>query len=129
MLLDLDPEKAGSRVQVSKEIGKENESSWLIEARGHTGNVYGCLRAMDCEGAAKEFFDMVTRSDDEPDLHDRIADSNWTFKKVQEQFRYGDVTNEEWPGTSAAPKSSKRGRRQSDLAEASGSGKKPKQSK
>ena len=96
MLLDLDPKNAGSRVQVSKEIGKDNESSWLVEATGHTGDVYGCLRAMNCEGAAKVFFDMVTRSDVEPDLHDRIADSNWTFKEVQDQFQCDDITNEEW---------------------------------
>lgn len=93
LLFDLDPETApgnnSSTVQVKKSVDKLEPELWCIESRGHGSETFGCLKTMACEEVAADFFNMIVKTD-QPDLHDRISETNWMFKSLNEEFRYGE---------------------------------------
>jgi len=77
---------------------KDSPRVWAIHSRGHDGNVFRCLKLMNCEESSKAFFTITVSG---VNMHDTLARSNELFYKLHRDFRYpplegkGDVLMED----------------------------------
>lgn len=89
LLFDLDA-PAGNKKLVDVTVEAPDSSNtdhrmWLIDSRGHNEDTFDCLKAMGCEKAVKPLFATVTA---EPSLHDKLAQRNAVFHRLEESYRY-----------------------------------------
>ncbi|KAI9783978.1 MAG: hypothetical protein M1839_002923 [Geoglossum umbratile] len=82
-----------ARVQVTHSTDKNLPCVWAIHSRGHTDEVFGCLRAMAVSNETNAFFASAVVK--EKGLYGDIARHNLVFDKLERGFRYPEIKVDE----------------------------------
>ncbi|KAI9776147.1 MAG: hypothetical protein M1839_000563 [Geoglossum umbratile] len=86
--LNVNPGTA-ARVQVTHSTDSNLPRVWVIHSRGHTDEVFGCLRAMDVSNETNAFFASAVVK--EKGMYGDIARHNLVFDKLERGFRYAEI--------------------------------------
>lgn len=91
-ILKATPETA-FRVSVS-EIGEPQV--WAIHSRGHTEEIFGCLKDMKCDSVSEKFFPRPKEM--EKTAHDKLVERNRVFNRLCRKDRYEGFEDSGGPG-------------------------------
>ncbi|KAI9774504.1 MAG: hypothetical protein M1839_001692 [Geoglossum umbratile] len=86
--LNVNPGTA-ARVRVTQSTDNNLPRVWAIHSRGHTDEVFGCLRAMDVSNETNAFFASAVV--EEKGMYGDIARRNLVFDKLERGFRYAEI--------------------------------------
>lgn len=88
ILLDMGVKKGSSpAVQVSCSRGKRTPKIWAVHSRGHSADVFRCLKMHGVEDVSESFFVSTTETSG---IASDIARQNDLFAKLSRDYRYAD---------------------------------------